>query len=66
MPHQTRASSTYLTLAEAAEVLGVGNRTIRRRVAEGQLRAYRIGPRQIRVKADDLDALLTPIPAADV
>ena len=54
----------YLTLADAAERHGVSVRTLRRRVAEGALPAYRIGPRAIRVKADDLAELARRIPTA--
>jgi excisionase family DNA binding protein len=56
--------SKYLTLAQAAELLGVHTRTIRRRIADGQLRAYRLGPRLVKVAAADVEALLTPIPTA--
>ncbi len=53
----------YLTLAEAAEWYGVSERTLRRRIADGSLPAYRVGPRSIRVKAVDVEALAEPIPA---
>lgn len=54
-----------LTLAEAATFYGVSARTLRRRIAEGRLTAYRIGPRAIRVSADDLEALAKPISTDD-
>ena len=57
-------SSTFLTIEAAADALDVHPRTIRRRIAEGRLKAYRVGPRHIRIKVDDLDALMTPIPTA--
>lgn len=53
-----------LTIAEAAELIRVHPRTVRRRIAEGALTAYRVGPHLIRLDADELDALLRPIPAA--
>ncbi len=53
----------YLTLAEAAEWYGVSERTLRRRIAEGRLPASRVGPRAIRVKVVDIEALAEPIPA---
>lgn len=53
-----------LTIAEAAELIRVHPRTIRRRIAEGVLTAYRVGPSLIRLDADELNALLRPIPAA--
>ena len=52
-----------LTLKEAADWYGVSERTLRRRVSEGRLPAYRIGPRSIRVKAADVEALAERIPA---
>jgi excisionase family DNA binding protein len=51
-----------LTLKEAAAWYGVSERTLRRRIAEGRLRAYRVGPRSIRVTAEDVEALATRIP----
>jgi len=53
-----------ITIAEAASLIRVHPRTIRRRIAEGSLSAYRVGPRSIRVDTDELTAMLRPIPAA--
>lgn len=53
---------SLLTIESAAEMLAVHPRTIRRYIAAGDLPAYRIGPRQIRVRHDDVTALLSPIP----
>lgn len=53
-----------MTLREAADWYGLSERTLRRRIAEGKLRAYRVGPRSIRVSVEDLDALARPIPSA--
>lgn len=52
-----------VTLETAAEYLDVSQLTVRRRIASGQLRAYRLGARAIRVDLADVDALLLPIPA---
>lgn len=54
-----------LKLREAAEWYGVSERTLRRRIAEGRLPAYRVGPRSIRVAAEDVEALATRIPTTD-
>lgn len=51
-------------LPAAAEEFGVSVKTLRRRIATGDLRAYRLGSRIILVDLDELDALLTPIPTA--
>lgn len=51
-------------LAVAAEQYGIAEKTLRRRISEGVLPAYRVGPRLIRVKLSDVDALFTRIPTA--
>lgn len=53
-----------ITIAEAAETWHVHPRTVRRRIAEGALTAYRVGPHLIRIDADELAAMLRPIPTA--
>lgn len=54
----------WIPQAEAAEYLGVTDRTLRRYVASGDLPAYRLGPRLLRFRQSDLDALMRPIPTA--
>lgn len=55
----------WASIEDAATYLGVHPGTVRRRIAEGKLKAYRLGGKlTIRVKLADLDALLTPIPTA--
>jgi excisionase family DNA binding protein len=51
-----------LTLAQAAARLGCSPRTVRRYVAAGVLRGYRVGPRMLRVTAGDVDSLGRPLP----
>ena len=53
-----------ISLADAAEYLGVSTKTIRRYIASGRLTGYRTGPRLLRVDMTELDALLRPIPTA--
>jgi excisionase family DNA binding protein len=53
-----------LTLAEVAAIRRVHINTVRRWVARGYLRAERVGPRIIRINADDLAALGRTIPSA--
>lgn len=50
------------SITEAADYAGSCNRTIRRRIADGSLTGYRMGPRLIRVDLNELDAMLQPIP----
>lgn len=52
------------TIASAAERTHVSTKTIRRRIAEGALTAYRFGPHLIRLDPAEVDALLRPIPTA--
>lgn len=50
-----------LTLREAAARARVDYATVRRWISSERLDAYRWGPKLIRVKASDLDALMRPI-----
>lgn len=54
----------WIKPAEAAEHLGVTDRTIRNYVASGLLTGYRLGSRAMRLDLDEVDALLRPIPTA--
>jgi excisionase family DNA binding protein len=55
----------WLTLAETAALLGVTKRTVRRRVSDGHLTAYRLEPgRLIRIDEAEVEGLLRQIPAA--
>ena len=51
------ADSNWLGTPEAAERLGITQRTLYRLIDEGQVPAYKMG-RVLRVKASDLDAFL--------
>ncbi len=53
---------TYLSLEAAADVTGLSVRTVRRRISDGSLPAYRFGPRKIRVRLEDLHALGRRVP----
>ncbi|MGI8947658.1 MAG: helix-turn-helix transcriptional regulator [Ornithinimicrobium sp.] len=61
---QTTARRHYESLTQAAERTGLSTRTLRRRIATGQLTAYRAGPRIIRLDPADVDRLLVPVPHA--
>ena len=56
---------THESISQAAERTGINAQTFRRRIAYGQLPAYRSG-RLIRVEPADVDALLVRIPTATV
>ena len=50
----------YETLAQAAERTGVSVLTLRRMIAQHRLCGYTLGRRILRVKPEDVDALLRP------
>ena len=56
--------STTLSIRAAADAYGVSEKTIRRRIASGDLPAFRFGPRSIRLRPEDVEALARPIPTA--
>jgi len=54
----------HITVQEAAEYLRETDRSVRRRISDGQLAAYRIGTKRIVLKRADVEALLVLIPTA--
>lgn len=51
-----------ISLTKAADMFGVSTKTIRRRIADGTVRGYRIG-RLIRVDVEEIrDALVVEMP----
>src|SRR3954447_17061257 len=59
-PMQT-LNEEYLTVTEAANLVRVSPSTIRRWIREGSLPAYRLGPRRVGLRRNDLATLVTPI-----
>jgi excisionase family DNA binding protein len=59
-----RGKSPFVTQVEAAEYLGVTDRTIRQMIADGRLRAYQLGPRVIRLRLDEIEAAMQPVDSA--
>jgi len=51
------------SLSGAASYADVNPRTIRRRIADGTIKGYRLGPRVIRVDLNELDRVFAQIPA---
>jgi excisionase family DNA binding protein len=58
------ARRRYTKIAEAAEYLGVTDRTIRQMIADGRLIGYRSGTRLVRVDLDQIDAAMRPFGGA--
>ncbi|AFM16983.1 DNA-binding protein, excisionase family [Mycolicibacterium chubuense NBB4] len=54
----------YAKLIEAAEYLGVTDRTIRQMIADGRLTGYRNGNRIVRVDLNEVDAVMKPFGGA--
>lgn len=59
---RAQARTSALTIREAAQALGLDQKTIRRRIADGTLPASRVkGTNAIRIRRADLDRLLQPV-----
>ena len=55
----------WMSIAQAADRLGVAPRTIRRMISRGELTGYRVGnTRLLRVDAAEVERSLTVVPAA--
>lgn len=59
--HASPSTGGYLSLADAATYADLSVKTVRRRIADGTLPAYRAG-RLIKVRREDLDVLFRQIP----
>ncbi|MEU7140861.1 helix-turn-helix domain-containing protein [Nocardia sp. NPDC046473] len=53
-----------MTMREAANKVKLSVRTLERLIATGDLRAYRVGARSVRVDPNDLAELVRPIAVA--
>jgi len=49
-----------VSIADAADYLGVTTRTIRQMIADGRLLGYRSGSRLVRLRLDEIDAAMQP------
>ncbi|GFP32248.1 hypothetical protein HKBW3S42_00554 [Candidatus Hakubella thermalkaliphila] len=56
----TTFESDFYTVEEAAKILHVSVSTIWRWIEAERLRAYRVGPRRIRIKKEDLSSVIQP------
>jgi excisionase family DNA binding protein len=52
------------SIEAGANYADCSKKTIRRRIADGSLNAYRFGPRLLRIDLDELDGLMQRIPTA--
>ena len=58
-----RVLPVYLSIEEAAEVMSLSTKTIRRRISDGSIPAYRCGRRNIRIRLDELEAAFRKLPS---
>ena len=49
-----------LNVKQASEYLGCSCNTVRNMIRREELSAVRLGPRMVRIRRDDLDAILKP------
>lgn len=49
------------SIQQAATWLGVDPKTVRRYIAQGRIKAVRVGPKLIRIERESLLALATPV-----
>jgi excisionase family DNA binding protein len=61
---RTAAPRQLESIASGATYADVSTRTIRRWIADGRLRAYRVGPRLVKIDRADLERLARQIPTA--
>jgi len=55
---------SHLSIQQAAAHLGVAPKTVRRWISQGIIPAERVGPRLIRIRQADVEAVGRRIPAA--
>jgi excisionase family DNA binding protein len=63
--HDGREPGRYLTVREAARELRMSVSTVWRWIAAGRLPAYRFGPKEVRIRAQDLERVIRPANEAD-
>ena len=59
-----RELPVYVSLEEAAEMMSLSTRTIRRRISDGTIPAYQCGRRSIRMRLDEIESAMRRIPSA--
>lgn len=62
IPRQ-RVLPVYLSIDDAAEMMSLSTKTIRRRISDGSIPAYRCGRRNIRIRLDELEAAFRRLPS---
>ena len=52
----------FLSISEAAKLLGVSRPTIYKKIEQGQIKTIRVSARSVRIAREDLEALDSPVP----
>lgn len=60
----TTKPGAFISLTKAADILSISVPTLRRRIAAGDLPAFRSGRRIVRIKVSDLEQMLRRVPSA--
>jgi excisionase family DNA binding protein len=55
-----KVDDRLLSVAEAAEYLGVNPMTVRNMLTDGRLKACTLGPRILRIRLSDIESALQP------
>jgi excisionase family DNA binding protein len=61
---QRRHPRRYARISEAAEYLGVAERTVRQMISDGRLTGYRSGGKLVRVDLNEVDDAMQPFGGA--
>ena len=61
-----RSEGEFYTVAEAARALGISPVTVWRWIEAEKLPAYRVGPRNIRIRKDDVQSMIKPARTKEV
>lgn len=54
----------YLSLAEAADMMSLSVKTVRRRIADGTIPAYTCGRGTLRIRLNDLENAMRLVPTS--
>jgi excisionase family DNA binding protein len=60
----SRVDQRYITIGEAADYLGLTERTVRQMISDGRLTGYRAGRRVVRLRVDEIDGAMEPFGGA--
>lgn len=59
-------ASESLSIGQVASELGCSHDTVRRMIARGELKAFRVGARLIRIRRRDLERAMKPVTRIDL